>query len=700
MKWKRFQVDIILALVCIGIGYFMGENTRFSTAAQRAKETRASLSHSIDKLAKSSSTSQSYQELSDQLDQLRGNDRAAQSLAEVDRMDLAAVQKMTREMLEQGGNNFFSNGVNLRDLLIEKWAELDPHGLMEEGLLQNTYARDQMVGAAFGHLARIDFTSAWDQAQKLDGLNRTLAMSASIGSLAEDDPQAAISFFENNKASMERPEQILESLLGVWGSKDAGACTEYIHQLPESAEKNDLLMNALRQWSYKNPDEAISWADTLATPYDRQTALKKITSGMQYNNPQKMLELARQRPELWSDADYAIRQLARYDFDQAKSLVLSLKNPMQKSEALSALANSGSTYNAQDLLSLASTLPVNEAKSIYSSNGWWYGSMNEEQSKKWLEQIPEGPLRDQSRQQLISRLSYQDPAAAAKMFHDLPSSMKNGGYLLSQIASSYAHADPKKALDWAKDLGSFAQKKSAYSSIFANLAQTSPDTAAAEFGSITDAAVRKEITGNLASSWANSDLDAAEKWANSLPGEEKNRAISSMANALARSNPAQAQKFVEQLARQNPGDFWKSNENQQVIRSITSQVADTDPQAAAKWIEKLPPGAAQDSGYASLVRTWAVYEPDAAGSWLNQMPAGETRNQATSNYVQTIARTDPEGAYDWAVSIDDSTMRREAAKQALMSWKENGGKEQAMQSIQQNTQFTEQERAELIKAIE
>lgn len=699
MKWQRFCLYPILALVFTGVGYFMGHQSDHQSFDKHGDPSLSRQRPTTQQRDNSQSSVKSYRELSEQLKQWHGNDRIARNLAEIERMDLASVQKMTREMLASGANNYFDEG-GFTSMLIDKWARLDPQGLMAEGLKQNSYAREQFVGAAFQQLARVDFHTAWEQVNQLEGYNRALAAHASLEVLAEDDPVAAIQFLEKNQSALTKPDDALKVIIDKWITKDGVAAANYVLAMPDSAKKSEMLDRTMQIWGSSHVDEAIAWAEKLDTPHARNQALQQAVSYLSYSDPQKLIDLVKQKPQLWAEASNAVRNLARYDFAQAKSVTLGMQNPVQKQLALSALAASGTDYHADDLLALASTLPIHEAKSIYSSDNWWYGTMTAEQSTKWLEQIPEGPLRDQSRQNLISRMSYENPDAAAKMYKELPDSMKNHGYLVSDIASRYSQTDPKKALAWAKELGSFAQQKSAYASIFASLANTSPDTAAAAFASVSDPAMRKEITGNLASTWACSDLAAAEKWANSLPAEEKNRAMSSMANALVQSNPDQAQKFIEQLAQQNTADFWKSNENKQVISRITAQVADTDPRAAAKWIEKLPVGPAQDSGYASLVSTWAVYEPNAAGTWLSQMPAGETRNQATSNYVGVIAKTDPQGAYDWAVTIDDSAVRREAAKQALLQWKENGGKEQAMQSLQQNQQFTEQERNELIKALE
>ncbi len=133
---------------------------------------------------------------------------------------------------------------------------------------------------------------------------------------------------------------------------------------------------------------------------------------------------------------------------------------------------------------------------------------------------------------------------------------------------------------------------------------------------------------------------------------------------------------------------------------MASELAETDPQAAAKFAESLPVGTAQEEAYANVVGAWSRYAPSEAEAWLDQMPVGGIRDQAASTFVGTLANSDPAKAYQWAMSITDPALRRDAAAQSLRAWKANGQIEQARSVLAQPDGFSEQDLNELRKAIE
>jgi hypothetical protein len=212
--------------------------------------------------------------------------------------------------------------------------------------------------------------------------------------------------------------------------------------------------------------------------------------------------------------------------------------------------------------------------------------------------------------------------------------------------------------------------------------------------------MRSEITSSVMGRWAALDPNAALAWSNSLPAEDRSAALRQIAGSQINGNPTMARQVFDQMIRQLSPEEWNQSETRETAGRMASELADTDPQAAAKFAESLPVGTAQEEAYANVVGAWSRYAPSEAEAWLDQMPVGGIRDQAASTFVGTLANSDPAKAYQWAMSITDPALRRDAAAQSLRAWKANGQIEQARSVLAQPDGFSEQDLNELRKAIE
>jgi hypothetical protein len=133
----------------------------------------------------------------------------------------------------------------------------------------------------------------------------------------------------------------------------------------------------------------------------------------------------------------------------------------------------------------------------------------------------------------------------------------------------------------------------------------------------------------------------------------------------------------------------------QAYGMMAAQVAANDPKGASEWALTLPEEALRDALRAS-VSIWAQSDPVAAAQWLEGLGGGGARDAAVGSFSSTIAETDPEVAIAWAVTITDGAGRTRATRQAMNEWLKRDAT--AARTWIQNSALGDAEKARLLAA--
>ena len=121
-----------------------------------------------------------------------------------------------------------------------------------------------------------------------------------------------------------------------------------------------------------------------------------------------------------------------------------------------------------------------------------------------------------------------------------------------------------------------------------------------------------------------------------------------------------------------------------VIRSLLSQLAETDPMGAmeiANSIESL-----RDSEYAriSILEVWGRNDPAKALAWAEQTLADEPRRSRHSKIdaiYRGYAESNPQAAFQQAMQLEDARLKRDILEDVIETQIENGGLEAAKLTI-------------------
>ena len=257
--------------------------------------------------------------------------------------------------------------------------------------------------------------------------------------------------------------------------------------------------------------------------------------------------------------------------------------------------------------------------------------------------------------QLVTRVAADDPLAAAELVDDMPGSLKRQA--IHPLVEVWSRTDPEEAARWLMTQGS----------------QTS-----------------QEGLSILAWRWGQSDLEAANAFANTLTGGKRSVFLSGLTGAVTQrlsqdemlawasryeNDPAYpnlvmgvAQRLVQDDANAAIGliETLPAEERASSYRSVVSSLAYQDPEAALDLVDEIGNAAVRDEVLPMISSAWGNNDAESALDWALDLERGGARDRALVSIAYPLMEFDMDRAVDAIDEIDDPEVRRIPARAILM----------------------------------
>jgi len=134
--------------------------------------------------------------------------------------------------------------------------------------------------------------------------------------------------------------------------------------------------------------------------------------------------------------------------------------------------------------------------------------------------------------------------------------------------------------------------------------------------------------------------------------------------------------FISSIAQDSPDDVMKfiydkipagSAQNAAMVRYATSW-AQSDPQAAASWVNGLADPATRVNAIQDVMSQWAGSDPASAAQWLAMLPTGDIQNKAAQSFANQAASQYPELAAAALDKITEPEQRNAAIENIARQW--------------------------------
>lgn len=650
------------------------------------------------------------QDLSRLLQLFRGGSKLAaqgQIALEVAKLNRAQIASWLHEidLLPRGD----SVQETMRNALVERWAEVDFSGLMAEAIKpQAGYnGRDQMnhwriVDTAFRLLAVKNPQEAWEKSSHLGQMGYQ-AKNAIMGELALSNPEAGLKLISESKGVFDG--WAARNFFQAWAGQNPVEAAAGLAGIKNMQVRSNALGSIASAWAQRDPNAALAWADGQANLSERSTACASVLNAQAESDPQGALANLQSR-NLGGSQRYAmtgiLRTWAMNDFDGALSYATSQSKYADKAASLSGIvgAINGDEGRARQLQTLAPTLPAPLAREIYSNGLYAFMYTAPDKIQGWIDEIKSPSIKESVLKNALQNQRYygMDQEIFSKLFtQQQPTSQSPDD--ASNIASGWAYQDPDKAVAWADKIENVESRKKALAAAVGTWAYKDPQATADYVTAMAPGDARDEAFTTLVNSWMGADPKGAQAWANGFTGTDRSKVLGALVQQAQEQDPDTAPQAYEKFATSlSPEDATKK-ENQAIARSVAANMAQDDPQKAITWLATLPTGGAREQAIGGIAESWINFDPASASEWITNLSPGEGRDTAAGKLATTIARDDPDAAFVWATSIADPAARRKSTESVLGTWKNNGGKDAAITALG-SANFTEQERAELLKKLE
>ncbi len=512
-------------------------------------------------------------------------------------------------------------------LLMSKWAEIDPKGLVE--WLQKNNSKPGMIGLGYGALAERNPSTAFQEAQQLPaGQKRDEALMAIADKLPEsDDLTKAWEVAKNIKVrGFGGGGNSPYSIFGRWAEKDPTQAMQAFLQL--SGEQKRLAVNGMVTTLVRKDSQAAV------------ALLSQMPAGKIHDSVQQAL----------------ISTWVGLDPQAALAWVQSLPSSVEKDKAFGQMAGNLNFADAQAAWTVVQSLPPSQAKddAIPQIIGK-LGQTDLAAALNLVNQMPPGPVSDRARLFIASSWTQSDPQAALAYWQTLPPGDMRNNFFVDATDAMFAK-DPASAVDFLKKL---------------------PDE------------TRNRLIGLFAQSWTSSDLTGATAYATTMPpGPAQNNLLRAVAAQLAFDDPAKAMNWINQLqdgegkiqAASNVLSQWAQNDpttaakwvtglsdspqKDNAYASIAQAFGNNDPVKAANWLTQLPAGSSRDAAVIPFSNQVFNTDPERAVQWAASIGDPKVQQTQITTLLRRWMHTDPTKA---TVAVQSSSLPDDVKAQLLQT---------------------------------
>lgn len=208
-------------------------------------------------------------------------------------------------------------------------------------------------------------------------------------------------------------------------------------------------------------------------------------------------------------------------------------------------------------------------------------------------------------------LSESDPVAAAAWVTDRGLMAPN---MASTIARNWGTADPSAAAEWVRGIADREARIAAQEEL--EIARVHSETRDVRPNTVAEMLPHALTAGSVINSIWFSNLPDTERarlvpTVATLPPAERDAIVARLSTELAQNHPAEASELLlshSQIA-DPPAALLAS------AAGLATTWGNANPEAAARWVERLPEGTLRAEARSNLVAQWEHYDPDAARDW-------------------------------------------------------------------------------------
>lgn len=335
------------------------------------------------------------------------------------------------------------------------------------------------------------------------------------------------------------------------------------------------------------------------------------------------------------------------DFSERLKGVMKTPNALKRSRAVAAIADGLDLLEVREALEAIDRLHIVESKAIRL-----------QLFSRWAELDPAAAFahaREKKDDDAIGPImkvwASNDLASAQEAISKMPESVARRS-AVAGVIEGLSEIDPKQAFELAQKSDTF---ENATDKIFQNWVEKDPQEAAAHVAQLGPKFDRRSAIYIITTRWADTDLQSALQWAESLPENDAKVNFSTgyrtptsfvVSNWIDR-DAAGAMRWLEE----RPVDSRTAG----LLTAVSAEIAETinDPILSAKVALMLPPGAERNNALNTLTYWWRSSDFEGALDWAEQQ-GGDVKAAMFPFLGLNLGNQEPEARVRYAARLGDA----------------------------------------------
>lgn len=328
--------------------------------------------------------------------------------------------------------------------VLRKWAIADPTAAAARlaGLPRD--ARVNLVEVIASNYARSDPAQALAWVDRLGSeAELSQALPAAVRAVAERDPDMAMNFLLNRKASPARSNAISVLIAHMADNGNASQASTYLDYLTDDAARAQAIGAVANNWSIDDPHAALAWSQTLRRE-DRNVATRSAMA-------------------VWAQLDLAAA--VSYAQQNAQSL---------DNGAISGVLNEylmADPAAAVDWLERFADDPHHQHRVMMAVGHWAQSDVAA--ARRYAQNYADPQMRNSLLSAVVQQWAELDAREAARWVAQLPQGDELAG-VAQQVASRLARSDYQYAANWASELSAGSARDGALGAVIARASSRQP----------------------------------------------------------------------------------------------------------------------------------------------------------------------------------------------------------------------------------
>ena len=252
------------------------------------------------------------------------------------------------------------------------------------------------------------------------------------------------------------------------------------------------------------------------------------------------------------------------------------------------------------------------------------------------------------------------------------------------IAGEWAKQDPAGAMEWAKGLKTNSSE--AMTSVVSEIAKSDPKKAA-EMAAAMDEGSRGSAYESIAKQWGASNFTEAQAWANSLPADQRGKAMASAIAGLAQTSP--------ELAATEIGKMTDMEARREAVPTVAKNYARADVRGSMDWLNSLDDNGAKQDSMREVMPIWAADDSGAAIGFIKGQTDPEVKNSAAETYIWSNRKSSVQEQLEVVEMISDEGSKSRTTGIVAARWMQKD-KEAATQFINGSAAIDDKMKEQLI----